>query len=392
MIWQALTDRFYKEFGDGGQLRRFFTPGRVNLIGEHIDYNGGRVFPCALDIGTYAVVRPREDYVVRFVSTNMSLKKEVNIQNIVYDKADDWTNYPKGTIKMIQDYLTENGQDASVIKGMDIVYEGNIPNGSGLSSSASIEVLTALIVNRLWNLEIPMIELVKLCKKGENTFNGVNSGIMDQFAVGMGKKDFAISLNTDTLAFDYVPCVLDDAVLIIGNTNKKRGLADSKYNERLAECRKALAEVQKVKSVSHLCDLSAAEWEEVKSAVPEGILRGRAEHCVMENERVNEAIAVLQKNDLVRFGELLNASHDSLRDLYDVTGIELDTMVEEARKIKGVYGSRMTGAGFGGCTVSLVKKEAAETFQKEVGAAYEAKVGLKPEFYIVNIGDGAREE
>lgn len=391
MIWQRLTDRFYEEFGRDGQLRRFFTPGRVNLIGEHIDYNGGRVFPCALDIGTYAVVRPREDYVIRFVSTNMTFKNEIDISAIVYDKGDGWTNYPKGTIKMLQDYLAENGKDASVIKGMDIIYEGNIPNGSGLSSSASIEVLTAMIVNELWNLNLSMIDLVKLCQKGENTFNGVSSGIMDQFAVGMGKKDFAISLNTDSLAYEYVPCVLEDAVLIIGNTNKKRGLADSKYNERLAECRAALAEVQKVKAVNHLCDLSAAEWQEVKQAVSEGILRNRAEHCVLENERVKEAIAVLRKNDLVRFGQLLNASHDSLRDLYDVTGIELDTMVEEARKINGVYGSRMTGAGFGGCTVSLVKKEAAEQFQKQVGAAYEAKTGLKPEFYLVNIGDGARE-
>ena len=391
MIWETLISRFYEEFGKGGEIRRFFTPGRVNLIGEHIDYNGGKVFPCALDIGTYAVVRARQDNEIRFVSTNMEYKNQIDLRDIVYDKTQEWTNYPKGTIKMIQDYLTENGKDAGVIKGMDILYSGNIPNGSGLSSSASIEVLTAIVVNELWGLNLSMIELVKLCQKGENTFNGVSSGIMDQFAVGMGKKDFAIVLNTDTLSYDYVPCVLEDAVLIIGNTNKKRGLADSKYNERLQECRQALAQLQKVKAIRHLCELSAKEWQEVRQAVSEGILRDRAEHCVMENERVNEAIAVLKKNDLVRFGKLLNESHDSLRDLYDVTGIELDTMVEEARKVEGVYGSRMTGAGFGGCTVSLVKKEAAERFQQEVGAAYQEKIGLKPEFYIVNIGDGARE-
>lgn len=391
MIWENLVQRFKAEFGGEGEIRKFFTPGRVNLIGEHIDYNGGKVFPCALDIGTYAVVRPREDYVVRFVSTNMDFKNEVNIKEIHYAKEDHWTNYPKGTIKMLKEYLEEKGEDASRIKGMDILYSGNIPNGSGLSSSASIEVLTALVVNELWGLSIDRITLVKLCQKGENTFNGVSSGIMDQFAVGMGKKDCAIYLDTNRLTYEYVPCVLQDSVLIIGNTNKKRGLADSKYNERLAECREALAQIQKVKPINHLCELSAAEWEEVKHHVTEGVIRNRAEHAVLENVRVKEAVEVLQKNDLVRFGELLNASHDSLKDLYDVTGVELDTMVEEARKIEGVYGSRMTGAGFGGCTVSLVKKEAAERFRKEVGENYERRTGLKPEFYIVNIGEGAME-
>ncbi len=390
-IWQELTERFYQEFGGEGEIRRFFTPGRVNLIGEHIDYNGGRVFPCALDIGTYAVVRRRSDGIARFASVNMELKKEVKLDSIAYDKGDEWINYPKGTIKMLQDYLTEQGKQAEQIGGMDILYMGNIPNGAGLSSSASIEVLTAVLVNELWELGIDRITLIKLCQKGENTFNGVNSGIMDQFAVGMGKEDCAIYLDTDSLQYEYVPCVLKDSVLIIGNTNKKRGLADSKYNERLAQCRQALAELQAVRPIRHLCELSVAEWQELKAVVTEGIIRDRAEHAIMENERVKEAVEVLQRNDLVRFGELLNASHDSLRDLYDVTGIELDTMVEEARKIEGVYGARMTGAGFGGCTVSLVKREAAERFQKEVGENYRRRTGLTPEFYIVNIGGGAGE-
>lgn len=390
-IWQTLQQRFTQEFGEGGTIRKFFTPGRVNLIGEHIDYNGGKVFPCALDIGTYAIVRPREDYIVRFVSTNMELKREIDIQKIEYNKEDNWTNYPKGTIKMLQDQLKDQGRDAGIIKGMDILYEGNIPNGSGLSSSASIEVLTAIVVNELWDLGMDRITLVKLCQKGENTFNGVSSGIMDQFAVGMGKKDCAIYLDTDTLNYEYVPCVLEDTVLIIGNTNKKRGLADSKYNERLAECRKALAQIQAVKPIQHLCELDEKGWQEVKNHVEEGVVRNRAEHAVMENVRVKEAVTVLQQNDLVRFGQLLNQSHDSLRDLYDVTGFELDTMVEEARKIDGVYGSRMTGAGFGGCTVSLVKKGAVETFKQQVGENYKAKTGLNPEFYIVNIGEGGSE-
>lgn len=390
-IWQELTERFDQEFGRGGERRRFFTPGRVNLIGEHIDYNGGRVFPCALDIGTYALVRPREDTLVRFVSTNMELKNQVDISRICYEEKDEWTNYPKGTILQIQEYLAAEGRDAGVIGGMDILYYGNIPNGSGLSSSASLEVLTATVVNQLWNLELDMVTLVQLCQKGENTFNGINSGIMDQFAVGMGRENCAIYLDASNLNYEYVPCVLGDLVLIIGNTNKKRGLADSKYNERREECSRALAELQKVKKIQHLCELSAAEWEEVRSAITDDIIFRRAEHAVMENARVKEAVAVLQKNDMVRFGQLLNASHDSLRDLYDVTGVELDTMVEEARKIDGVYGARMTGAGFGGCTVSLVKKEAAERFRREVGENYQRRTGLTPEFYIVNIGAGARE-
>ena len=390
-IWQELTERFDQEFGRGGERRRFFTPGRVNLIGEHIDYNGGRVFPCALDIGTYALVRPREDTLVRFVSTNMELKNQVDISRICYEEKDGWTNYPKGTILQIQEYLAAEGRDAGVIGGMDILYHGNIPNGSGLSSSASLEVLTATVVNQLWNLELDMVTIVQLCQKGENTFNGVNSGIMDQFAVGMGRENCAIYLDTSNLNYEYVPCVLGDLVLIIGNTNKKRGLADSKYNERRKECNRALAELQKVKKIQHLCELSAAEWAEVRSVITDDTICRRAEHAVMENARVKEAVAVLQKNDMARFGQLLNASHDSLRDLYDVTGVELDTMVEEARKIDGVYGARMTGAGFGGCTVSLVKKEAIERFRREVGENYRRRTGLTPEFYIVNIGGGAQE-
>ena len=390
-IWQELTERFNQEFGKGGEQRRFFTPGRVNLIGEHIDYNGGRVFPCALDIGTYALVRPREDTLVRFVSANMELKNQVDISRICYEEKDGWTNYPKGTILQIQEYLAAEGRDAGVIGGMDILYHGNIPNGSGLSSSASLEVLTATVVNQLWNLELDMVTIVQLCQKGENTFNGVNSGIMDQFAVGMGRENCAIYLDTSNLNYEYVPCVLGDLVLIIGNTNKKRGLADSKYNERRKECNRALAELQKVKKIQHLCELSAAEWSEVRSVITDDTICRRAEHAVMENARVKEAVAVLQKNDMARFGQLLNASHDSLRDLYDVTGVELDTMVEEARKIDGVYGARMTGAGFGGCTVSLVKKEAIERFRREVGENYRRRTGLTPEFYIVNIGGGAQE-
>lgn len=390
-VWQELTERFDQEFGRGGERRRFFTPGRVNLIGEHIDYNGGRVFPCALDIGTYALVRPREDTLVRFVSTNMELKNQVDISRICYEEKDEWTNYPKGTILQIQEHLASEGRDAGVIGGMDILYHGNIPNGSGLSSSASIEVLTAAVVNQLWNLELDMVTLVQLCQKGENTFNGVNSGIMDQFAVGMGRENCAIYLDTSNLNYEYVPCVLGDLVLIIGNTNKKRGLADSKYNERRQECDQALAALQKVKPISHLCELSVEEWEKVRSAITDDIICRRAEHAVMENARVKEAVAVLQKNDMVRFGQLLNASHDSLRDLYDVTGVELDTMVEEARKIDGVYGARMTGAGFGGCTVSLVKKEAVERFCREVGENYRHRTGLTPEFYVVTVGGGARE-
>ncbi|QUI21280.1 galactokinase [Vallitalea pronyensis] len=378
-----MVEKFLKIYGGSEEgLKKYFAPGRVNLIGEHIDYNGGYVFPCALDFGTYAVARKREDKVVRFATLNFDLRVEINVDVIEYEEAHDWTNYPKGVMKMFKD-------KGHVLGGFDVLYYGNIPNGSGLSSSASLEVLTAVIVNDLFDCKEDMIEMVKMSQKAENTFNGVNCGIMDQFAVGMGKKDHAILLDCDTLAYDYAPLVLDGYKIVIGNTKKRRGLADSKYNERRSECEYALGCLQKELDIQHLCELDMAGFEANKHLIDREIPRNRAEHAVAENERVKKAVEALNTGDIATFGKLMDASHVSLRDLYEVTGVELDTMVEEAWKIDGTVGARMTGAGFGGCIVSIVREDCVESFIEEVGKRYEERIGLKGEFYVASVGDGA---
>lgn len=377
-----MTQEFINIYGDGGEIIEFFAPGRVNLIGEHIDYNGGFVFPCALDFGTYAAVRVRDDKAVNFATLNFDLRVTVDLSSNEYKEEDDWTNYPKGVIKEFQN----KGVD---VKGFDVLFYGNIPNGSGLSSSASLEVLTGVIVNDLNDCGVDMVEIVKMSQSAENNFVGVNCGIMDQFAVGMGKKDHAIMLNCDTLDYDYVPLVLDGVKIVIGNTKKRRGLADSKYNERRSECDSAVAALQKELDIDYLCDIDGETFEAKKHLIEDTAARDRAEHAVYENVRTVTAKESLSAGDVAKFGELMNQSHDSLRDLYEVTGVELDTMVEEARKIDGTIGARMTGAGFGGCTVSLVKEDAVETFIKEVGKNYEARTGLTPEFYVANVGQGA---
>lgn len=369
-------------FGAEGEVFNFFSPGRVNLIGEHIDYNGGFVFPCALDFGTYAAVRLRDDNRVNFATLNFDMRVTIDLDNVQYKEEDDWTNYPKGVIHEFQ-------KIGKIIKGFDILYYGNIPNGSGLSSSASLEVLTGVILNDLFDCGHDMIDIVKMSQNAERNFVGVNCGIMDQFAVGMGKKDCGILLDCNTLKYDYVPLKLDGVKIVIGNTKKRRGLADSKYNERRQECEFALKDLQKSLDMEYLCDINVETFEANKSLIKRDVDRIRAEHAVYENIRTIEAKKALETGDLESFGELMNQSHDSLRDLYDVTGFELDIMVEEARKITGTIGSRMTGAGFGGCTVSLVKENAVDFFIKEVGAKYMDKTGLIPEFYVANIGQGA---
>ncbi len=380
---KELVSKFLDLYGDSDKdVMVFFAPGRVNLIGEHIDYNGGYVFPCALDFGTYAAVRRREDDTVRFATLNFDLKVEVDINHLVYEEKDDWTNYPKGVLKVLQD-------KGHTLGGFDVLYYGNIPNGSGLSSSASLEVLTAVLCNDLFALNENRVELVKLSQKAENVFVGVNCGIMDQFAVGMGKKDHAILLDCNTLEYEYTPLVLNGAKLVIGNTKKRRGLADSKYNERRGECDKALEFLQKELDIQALCEIDPQTFEQYNYLIEDETAKRRAEHAVYENQRVKEAVQALQKADLEQFGKLMNASHDSLRDLYEVTGIELDAMVEEALKVEGTIGSRMTGAGFGGCTVSIVEEEAVDTFIEKVASSYEARTGLQPEFYVANVGDGA---
>ena len=367
--------------------RVFFSPGRVNLIGEHTDYNGGNVFPCALDMGTYAVVSEREDKLVRAYSNNFKELGiiEFSLEDLIYKKEDDWANYPKGVISTFID------AGYKIEKGFDILFYGNIPNGSGLSSSASIELATAIVLKKLFNLDIDMVTMVKLAQKAENKFIGVNCGIMDQFAIGMGKANCAILLDTKSIVHEYVPLDLKDSVIVIANTNKRRGLADSKYNERRSECDTALGELKEVVEINELCDLSSVDFEKYSSAIKNDINRKRAKHAIYENERTKKAVVELQKGDLEAFGKLMNASHISLRDDYEVTGIELDTLVDLAWKEEGVIGSRMTGAGFGGCTVSIVNEKNVEDFIKNVGAGYKEAIGHEASFYIGRVGDGTRE-
>ncbi len=381
---QKLVDKFTELFGSEGEIRTYFAPGRVNLIGEHTDYNGGHVFPCALTIGTYGVVRRREDRVLRFYSMNFEQLGVItsSLDELQPDPAADWTNYPKGVIWA----FGEKGMP--VTQGMDLLLFGNIPNGSGLSSSASVEVLTGYILKDLYGADVTNQDIALIGQYSENKFNGVNCGIMDQFAIAMGKKDHAIFLDTATLEYTYAPIVLKDAKIVISCSNKKRGLGDSKYNERRAECEKALEELQQYAGISSLGELSEEEFEQYKGAIKDEDRMKRAKHAVYENQRTIHAVEALQKGDLEQFGKLMNESHVSLRDDYEVTGIELDTLAEEAWKIDGVIGSRMTGAGFGGCSVSIVKNEAVDTFIEQVGKAYLEKIGYAADFYVVEIGDG----
>lgn len=383
---EKLYNKFKNLFGYEAESK-FFAPGRVNLIGEHTDYNGGHVFPCAIHKGTYALVKKRDDKKFRMYSENFENLGiiEFLLDNLVNEKKHKWVNYPKGVVKM----FIEAGY--KIDSGFDVLFYGNIPNGSGLSSSASIEIVTSIILKDLYNLDIDMVEMVKLSQKAENQFIGVNSGIMDQFAVGMGKKDNAILLDCNTLKYSYAPVILKDEVLVIGNTNKKRGLADSKYNERRAECEEALKDLQKELDIQSLGELSIEEFNKSEKLIKNEINRKRAKHAVYENQRTIKAQKELMEGNLKEFGRLMNESHVSLRDDYEVTGIELDTMVEIAWNQEGVIGSRMTGAGFGGCTISIVKKDAVDKFIENVGKEYKERVGLDADFYVVNISDGAKK-
>lgn len=381
---EKLKNKFAEVFGTEGEAHVYFAPGRVNMIGEHTDYNGGHVFPCALTIGTYGVVRKREDNKLRFYSMNFEQLGvlESSLEDLVPSKEADWTNYPKGVIWAFK----ERGME--VTEGFDLLLFGNIPNGSGLSSSASVEVLTGYILKDLYGFDVTNQDLALIGQYSENHFNGVNCGIMDQFAIAMGKADHAIFLDTNTLDYTYVPLKLDGAKIVIACSNKKRGLGDSKYNERRSECETALAELQKVVDIKSLGELTEEQFEANKDAIGDEVRVRRARHAVYENQRTIQAVEALQKQDLKKFGELMNASHVSLRDDYEVTGIELDTLVEEAWKVDGVIGSRMTGAGFGGCTVSIVEDAAVDRFIESVGTAYRDKIGYAADFYVVQVGSG----
>ncbi len=381
-----LEQKFKEVFGKDAE-QHFFAPGRVNLIGEHTDYNGGNVFPCAIDRGTYGLVSKRADRTFRMYSENFADLgvMEFTLDELVNDKKHDWANYPKGVIKM----FVEEG--FKIDSGFDFLVSGNIPNGAGLSSSASIEMLTGIVLKDLFHLSIDPIAMALLGKKVENLFIGVNSGIMDQFAIAMGKKDHAILLDCNTLKYDYVPVVLKDEVIVIANTNKRRGLADSKYNERRAECDEALAELQTKLPIKALGELSIEEFEANKDLIKSPIRQKRAKHAVYENQRTLKAQKELSAGNLAEFGKLMNQSHISLRDDYEVTGVELDTLAALAWEQPGVVGSRMTGAGFGGCTVSIVKKDKVDDFIKNVGEAYKNKIGYAADFYIAAVSEGARK-
>ena len=380
-----LKDTFKKVFQDEAE-KVFFAPGRVNLIGEHTDYNGGNVFPCALTFGTYALIKKTDNKKIRFYSENFKALGiiEVNLDEIKYNSDDNWANYPKGVI-----WAFEN-KGMKINSGFEMLFYGNIPNGAGLSSSASIEVVIGVVLKDLYNFPIEMIDIVKLSQQAENQFIGVNCGIMDQFAIGMGKKDNAILLDTNTLKYEYASIKLNGSSIVIANTNKRRGLADSKYNERRTECETALKDLQTKLHINSLCELNEEEFEKNRHLIKDEVCARRAKHAIYENRRTLKAVAALESNDLELFGKLMNASHLSLRDDYEVTGIELDTLVEIAMKTPGVIGSRMTGAGFGGCTVSIVKDEFVDDFINNVGKEYKSKIGYEAEFYVAQIGDGAR--
>ena len=381
-----LVEKFQELFGAEGEIRTYFAPGRVNLIGEHTDYNGGHVFPCALTLGTYGIARKREDQKLRFYSMNFERLGviESSLEDLKPYKEAEWTNYPKGVMWAFE----ERGY--KLPNGLDILLYGNIPNGSGLSSSASLEVLTGVILKDLFGFDVSMTDIALIGQFSENNFNGCNCGIMDQFASAMGKKDNAVFLDTNTLQYEYAPVVLKDAKIIIVNSKVKHSLVDSAYNDRRNECETALKELQEVVDIQTLGELTEEVFEAHKNAIKSEIRQKRAKHAVYENQRTIRAVEALKANRIEEFGKLMNESHRSLRDDYEVSCEEIDILVDLAWKTEGVIGSRITGGGFGGCTVSIVKNDAVDGFIKNIGEQYLEKVGHEAEFYVVDIGDGAR--
>ena len=382
---ENLRQKFEEKFGADGDIRAYFAPGRVNLIGEHTDYNGGHVFPCALTLGTYAIARKREDNKLRLFSVNFEHKGvfESDLSDLTPYQEADWTNYPKGVMWAFEK------RGYKIPNGLDMVIYGDIPNGSGLSSSASLEVLTGLVLKDMFGFDVSLVDIALIGQYSENNFNGCNCGIMDQFASAMGKKDHAIFLDTNTLEYEYAPVALSDAKIVIINSKVKHSLVDSAYNDRRNECETALKELQSATDIRTLGDLTEEEYEQYKDAIQSEIRQKRAKHAVYENQRTIRAVAALKANDVETFGKLMNASHVSLRDDYEVSCEEIDILVNLAWETEGVIGSRITGGGFGGCTVSIVKNEAVDEFITSIGAKYKEKVGHEAEFYVVDIGEGA---
>jgi galactokinase len=384
MIQNDVLDKFRELFGADGDIRVYFAPGRVNLIGEHTDYNGGHVFPCALTIGTYMAARKRSDRKVCFYSMNFDRLGvvECSLDDMTPDAGGRWTNYPLGVIWAFE------GRGMKLDSGLDIAIYGNIPNGSGLSSSASLEVVTGYMLKDMFGFDVSGQDLALIGQYSENNFNGCNCGIMDQFASAMGQKNHAIFLNTADLSYEYAPVKLDGAKIVVTNSLVKHSLVTSAYNDRRNESAQALADLQQVCCIESLGELTEEQFEQFKSSIKDETNRRRAKHAVYENQRTIKAVEALKNNDIETFGKLMNASHVSLRDDYETSCEECDILAEEAWKIPGVIGSRITGGGFGGCTVSLVKDEAIDTFKEKLTAAYQEKVGKTPEFYVVEIGDG----
>lgn len=384
---ELITKEFAKTYGDANGVKTYFAPGRVNLIGEHTDYNGGHVFPCALTIGTYAAVRMRNDRKLNMYSMNFEHLGviESSLDDLKPYKEADWTNYPKGVMWAFEK------RGMKLDRGMDIVIYGNIPAGSGLSSSASLEVLTGFLLRDNFGFDLSNTDLALIGQYSENNFNGCNCGIMDQFASANGKKDNAIFLDTATLNFEYAPIKLDGAKIVVTNSLVKHSLVTSAYNDRRNESAAALKALQTVIKCDTLGDLTEEQFEANKDAIKDEIAKKRGKHAVYENQRTIKAVAALKANDLETFGKLMNASHVSLRDDYETSCPECDILAETAWTISGVIGSRITGGGFGGCTVSIVKDEAVENFKATLSKVYEEKVGKTPEFYVVEIGDGPKE-
>ncbi|HEY2492187.1 MAG TPA: galactokinase [Paenibacillus sp.] len=387
MTTQQLKQKFALKYGEGKHEEHvFYAPGRVNLIGEHIDYNGGYVLPAALEFGTTLIVRERADNKIHFASTNLSFESTIDIYDIGKEKIDEWIDYPIGVMVELKKMA------CPLTKGYDLLFHGDIPNGAGLSSSASLEVVTAYALLTMEGKEIDTVEIARLSQRAENQYVGVNSGIMDQFAVANGKLDHAILLMCDTLEYKHVPFHTGPYKLVIGNTNKRRGLVDSAYNERRQQCEVALELLQKeVPALTYLAQLKPDQYEGLQAYIEDETVRRRAEHVVKENQRVLDSVEALSGNDLVKFGQLMNQSHESLRLLYEVSCEELDVMVDEAQRIPGTLGARMTGAGFGGCTASLVHEDSVEQFVKQVGENYKTRTGLEGEFHVCGVGDGVKE-
>jgi galactokinase len=383
MTVSELKQKFIEKYGEG-DFHGYFAPGRVNLIGEHTDYNGGFVFPCAISFGAYCMVRKTDRKTVKFASLNLPFEAEVSVDDLNKPIGKEWVNY---CIGVFAQFLKKG---IKFEQGADILIFGDVPNGAGLSSSAALEMVTAIAINETWEIGLERLELIKMSQKAEHEFAGVMCGIMDQFASGMGKANHAIFLNCDTLVYDLVPVELDGIKIVISNTNSPHKLDSGMYNQRVSECHAAVDAISKYKPIKVLAEVSWDEFLQLEDKIEDEVPRKRARHVISEIARTEQAVKELKAGNIATFGQLMNGSHDSLRDDYEVTGDELDTMVDEARKIDGVLGSRMTGGGFGGCTVSLVKDEAIDTFIAQVGKNYEAKTGLNPKFYVAEIGDGAK--